>query len=193
MAGNEQPFCNALDMAVVSSYKAGEDFLYYEIGVGNGDTMEAVHYWLSQRGINHTIVGVDLPTYHGGASNRGWGADTEVQLYLKGAERFLTKVKHKANFIFIDACHGAPCVTRDFLQAEKKIKDGGIICFHDTDPNCQEQHYQDHCKTGIQARKAVEELGLLDDSRSGWKKIIETHGDKSRGGHGALWIQKQKI
>lgn len=194
MAGNEHTFCDALDTAI-KALKPGETFIYYEIGIGNADTMLAVHSWLTQRQVQHEIIGVDLPNYQGGATNYNFNEQPSasfgnISLALTGSEAFLTNVSQKANFIFIDACHGAPCVTRDFLLSEKKIKKGGVICFHDTDPNCQGIHFQDHCGTGIDARRAVEELGLLNDTRPGWVKIGETHGDKSKGGHGALWVQQ---
>lgn len=191
MAGNEQAFCDALDLASIPN----DMFIYYEIGIGNGDTIEAVHSWLSQRGYAtkdipnmHHIVGVDTPDYAGPA--RQWIQRAEIDLNFSGSEVFLANVSRLANFIFIDACHGAACVTRDFLLAEKKIKPGGVICFHDTDQQCQGNHFQAHCGTGIDARRAVQELGLLDDTRPGWRKVNETWGDKQKAGHGALFIQR---
>lgn len=186
MSGNEIQFCEYLDEAA-KGLKEGEKFTYYEIGIGNADTMLAVHSWLSQRGIEHDIIGVDLPNYSGSATQVRVGG---ISLALVGSETFLNNVSKLADFIFIDACHGAPCVTRDFLAAEPKVKKGGIVCFHDTDPNCQGQHMQEHCGTGIDVRRAVEELGLLNNTRPGWKFLNETWGDKTKGGHGAMWIQK---
>lgn len=194
MSGNEQAFCDALD-AAAARLQQGEKFIYYEIGIGNGDTMEAVHSWLTQKNVPHVIIGVDVPDYSGLASQKGWPDEYpsasfgEVSVSKVGSEVFLSNVSQLANFVFIDACHGAPCVTRDFLLAEKKMKPGGVICFHDTDQQCQGQHFQPHCGTGIDARRAVQELGLLDDTRNGWKKIAETWGDKQKAGHGALFIQ----
>lgn len=186
-------FCEMLDRAA-TGLAQDESLIYYEIGIGNADTMIAVHQWLSQRGVPHKIVGVDLPNYTGSATNynfneQGSASFGEISLALVGSEPFLSNVSQKAHFIFIDACHGAPCATRDFLLAEKKIRPGGIICFHDTDPNCQGHHHQDHCGTGIDVRRAVEELGLLDDSRKGWKKVGETSG-KFPEYHGCLFVQK---
>lgn len=181
MAGNEQAFCDALDLAS----DPNDLFIYYEIGIGNGDTMEAVHSWLSQKNLDHIIIGVDVPDYSGSASEHD-----AILINKSGAEGFLSNIGQAANFIFIDACHGAPCVTRDFLLAEKKVKPGGVICFHDIDQQCQGIHFQAHCGTGIDARRAVQELGLLDNARPGWKKVSETWGDKQKAGHGALFVQK---
>jgi hypothetical protein len=186
-------FCEMLDKAA-ESLTEGETFIYYEIGIGNADTMLAVHSWLTQRELSHKIIGVDVPHYHGGATNYAFNEQPsaslgEISLALVGSEAFLSNVGQKAHFIFIDACHGAPCATRDFLLSEKKINKGGIICFHDTDPNCQGHHFQDHCGTGIDVRRAVQELGLLDDTRPGWKKVGETPG-KFPEYHGCLFVQK---
>ncbi len=186
-------FCQMLDK-VADSLPEGETLTYYEIGIGNADTMLAVHSWLTQRSTPHTIVGVDLPGYHGGALNYNFNEQPSasfgsISLALVGSEAFLSNVSQKADFIFIDACHGSPCATRDFLLAEKKIKPGGIIAFHDTDPNCQGHHFQDHCQMGIDVRKAVQELGLLDDTRPGWRKVGETAG-KFPEYHGCLFVQR---
>lgn len=187
MSGNEIDFCKYVDLAA-SRVKEGEIFTYYEIGIGNADTLLAVHSWLSQSNTPHKLIGVDLPNYQGSATQ--YKVD-EIDLALVGSVNFLNNVSKLADYVFIDACHGAPCVTADFLAAEPKVKPGGIICFHDVDPVCQGQHFQDHCKEFINVRKAMEDLGLLNDTRKGWKKLHETWGDKTKGGHGCLWIEKQ--
>lgn len=188
MEGNEEAFCRSLDIAD----QPGK-FIYYEIGIGNGDTMEAVDSWLTQKEKDHLIIGVDLPDYSGSCLHKGWGRAGEVEgnicLALFTSEIFLANASRKANFIFIDACHGAPCVTRDFLLAEKLIKPGGVIAFHDTDPSCQGQHFQEHCGTGIDVRAALEALGLLNGTREGWRMIEETWPSKP-GNHGAAFFQK---
>lgn len=186
-------FCSMLD-TVAKGLTKDDPLVYYEIGIGNADTMLAVHSWLSQKEVPHKIVGVDVPGYNGGALNYNFNEQPsaslgEINLALVGSEAFLSNVGQKADFIFIDACHGAPCATRDFLLSEKKINPGGIICFHDTDPNCQGAHFQSHCGTGIDVRRAVEELGLLDDTRPGWKKVGETMG-KFPEHHGMLFVQR---
>lgn len=96
-----------------------------------------------------------------------------------------------ADYVFIDGCHGAPCVTRDFLEAEKIVRPGGIICFHDTSENCQGNHLQPHCGTGIDARAAVSDLGLLDGTNAAWEYLEETPGSVMNGTHGCLWVRKR--
>lgn len=182
-----------LDLAA-ARLKPSQTFVYYEIGIGHGDTMLAVHSWLTQRQVPHKIVGVDLPGYTGDATKYAFNEQPSasfgtIDLALVGSEAFLANVTTKAHMVFIDACHGKPCVIRDFLNAESKVHKGGIVCFHDTDPNCQGHHFQDHCQMGIAAREAVQELGLLDNTRKGWIKVAETSGQFPNT-HGCLFVQK---
>ena len=197
LAGTEQAFHNALTLALATR-RISSPFHYVEVGVGDGLTLEAVHQWLLEREVDHTIDAVDIPGYDGKLvaprsslpeSRVSWS----ITLSKTGSIGFFPGIRQKFDFVFIDACHGWPCVTNDFLMAEASVRVGGIVCFHDTDPECQGLHFQHHCQMGISARKAVSELGLLDDTRSFWKKVDETTGDKSCQGHGALFVQRQLL
>ena len=191
-AGNESAFCDALDAALTTNARA--PFIYAEIGIGHGDTIRAVSDYLAQSGIDFEINGVDLPTMQGQpVAPENYQHKDRIKFHLIGADDFFKrwqKAGTTADFIFIDGCHGAPCVKADFLNAEKIIKPGGVVAFHDTDPGCQDIHMQPHCQTGIRAREAVHSLGLLDDTRPGWKKIGETTGNKTLQGHGCLFVQR---
>jgi len=183
-AGNESAFCSALDEALST---ANGIFRYVEIGIGYGDCLRAVDQYLNQCGKTFAIYGVDISECHPSAiANQS----SNVAIHLNGSIAFLRQFPEKADFIFIDGCHGAPCVTADFLAAEGVVRSGSVICFHDTDPGCQDIHPQPHCRTGIRAREAVEKLGLLNDTRKGWFKIGETSGDKGKGGHGCLFVKR---
>lgn len=184
MAGNEESFCRMLDVATT----AGDPFIYYEIGIGHGDTLQAVDQYTASW--SRVLVGVDVPVWQPQKDK----PLTVLNLLTLGSEVFLSaEDTPKANFIFIDGCHGSPCVKRDFLLAEKKIRPKGIIAFHDADPNCQGRHFQDHCGMGIDVRNALQDLGLLDDTRPGWKKVEETSGDVYRAGHGIVFVQYNEI
>lgn len=189
MEGNQASFCNALDTALQA---AGSVFRYAEIGIGYGGTLNAVGDYLSETGIAFQLHGCDIPEFSGNAASvANYNHPKNLTLHLVGSERFLSEPQWKANpfhFIFIDGCHGEACARRDFLIAEKIISPGGVIAFHDTDPGCQDIHFQPHCGTGIRVRAALEKLGLLDDSREGWRKLDETSGDKSKGGHGMVFV-----
>lgn len=207
-AGNEAAFCRALQVAheTHETHKNGF-FDYLEIGLGHGACLRAVSEFLEQfDGLDWRLVGVDLPLWTGNGNlpeslGRYYCGPASVEdaklrpartisLCLTGAQEFLRRTTQSFDFVFIDACHGKACVMADFYGAEPLVKPGGVVCFHDTSPGCQGMHYQPHCGTGIDARAAVEELGLLDDSRKGWEKLFETAGDQQKGGHGSLFVRK---
>lgn len=189
--GNGGAFCEALDVSLETC--AGQ-FRYVEIGIGYGGGLRAVDEYLSQAGVDYMLHGVDIPACNAQAAFADSYPNPErVRISLCGAQNFLTAkadAKEKFDFVFIDGCHGADCVRKDFLGAEKIVRVGGVVAFHDTDQGCQDLHFQPHCGTGIRAREAVSELGLLDDSRTGWVKIGETTGDKNKGGHGCLFVRR---
>lgn len=187
--GNHEAFCIALDMALSTH---SDPFRYVEIGLGYGGGLRAVSQYLGQTGALFLLDGVDISTCNEQASNpANYPFPDRTEIHLCGGVPFLKemeKKKIKADFVFIDGCHGEPCARADFLAAEKVVRSGGVVCFHDTDPGCQDIHMQPHCGTGIAVRAAVSKLGLLDDSRPGWKKLFETSGNKDKGGHGCLFV-----
>lgn len=201
-AGNEAAFCDAIRETI-----CGPVWSYLEIGVGNGDCLRAVADFVTGLGLAEWRVhGVDLGGLRGPAiepatyyphefrcrrrQDAPHAPSCSISLYLTSAAVFLHGSPMRFDYAFIDGCHGAPCVTADFLGVEPLIRGGGIVCFHDTSPNCQGRHPQPHCGTGIAARAAVEKLGLLDNTRPGWVVHHETQGDESKGGHGSLWVKK---
>lgn len=190
--GSEESFCCALDLAIAShqSARVFPDFTYCEIGFAAGDTVAAVDQYLRQWKIDFQIIGVDLAAnIHGDTIRRfqQMGADA----YLWGAANFFKDfVGALFDFIFIDACHGKDCVKRDFLGAEKMVKAGGVIAFHDTDPQAQGHHAQPHCNQPIGVRAAMADLGLLSGVREGWTIIDETLGELRTVG-GCIFLQRQ--
>lgn len=199
--GNQSEFCGRIESLLGRS-----SFDYLEIGLGHGVTLRSVSEFVEQFDTDWRLVGVDVVGYRGNAINpqemgRHFGGVYQPQeldrqqarsiaVCLTGSEFFLSNCPRRFDFVFIDGCHGAPCVKRDFLLSEPLVNEGGIVCFHDTDTNCQDIHHQPHCGTGIRARQAVQELGLLDDKRHGWRKVAETGGNIGRGVHGCLFVQK---
>lgn len=179
MDGNEKEFERMLDLSFDGIY-----FTYFEIGLGNGDTLKAVDDKFKD--FNAAIFGVDLPSW---TTDRTFSKNVSLQLI--GSQNFFHNIHHQADFIFIDGCHGYDCAMRDFLLAEKKIKKGGIVCLHDVDEGCQGLHSPQHCGRGIEVRKMVTDIGLLSGKRKGWKILSETTGDKTKSpaGHGCLFAQ----
>lgn len=96
------------------------------------------------------------------------------------------------NICFIDGEHSKQEVTKDFLAVEEKIRNGGLIVFHDTCVLSQGTDYQVVGQEFINVRAALRDLGLLDNKRPGWKFKEEILGTRFSGGdgNGCIWIEK---
>lgn len=196
------------------------DFKYLEIGAAGTVSMKAIYEIISEN-IKHNnweVHGLDLPN--------GWSLDwneigkfnhplcvyvNEIQnlarfdhlakasLWLQSNPRkWIFELKDESiDICFIDGCHGAPCVIKDFEAVKSKIKKNGIVFFHDAGEPEQGTDWQGHCNEHINVRKAVNDLGLLDSSESklhGWEFIFEAQGSRKIGGDGnsCVFVKKKK-
>ena len=187
LAGQETQFIHHLDIAIASA--SGLPFRYLEIGLGDAGTFRSIIAYLRILQIPFEARAVDIPSHP--IEIQQSGGNWIVESHNVGSESFLVAAAAEGwqpNFTFIDACHGAPCVTRDFLGVEKIAADNAVVAFHDISPEAQGQHFQPHCQTGINARAAVEQLGLLRDLRPGWETLAETAGTPTS--FGCLYVHK---
>lgn len=190
MEGNEAAF----EKWLLTATEIGDDPFrvrqYVEIGAAAGETWSAAHT------INPHMASLLIDV------ENGWSLDSEslarlglirakslpecVEMILDdrdvlslfGASRTLTEGFPTGNvidFAFIDGCHGAPCVKSDFINISRHVRAGSIVAFHDATPKCQGHHMQPHCKTPIDVRRALSELGLLDNKLEGWELVEETN------------------
>lgn len=186
MVGNEEAFCKYLKLAFESTELW--PFRYLEIGLGDLKTFMAVHDFLDNTYAHQCAIemdGVDLPT---------WTRVPEPprsRIVLMGSASYFASSPDPADFIFIDGCHAHTCCVQDFLGAERIIRPGGIVCFHDVNPHIQGQEKQPHCGQPVNVRPAIEVLGLLNGTRSGWKFLEETTGDEQKGGRGCMFFQRE--
>jgi hypothetical protein len=174
--------CDALATAINAT--TGR-FNYVEVGLGFGVTFESIRAILERLQPDYHMAGIDIK-----GCQLAQRCEPKCFVTHEGSEAYFKKRLGAIHFAFIDGCHGKPCVMRDFMDVEPFIPAGGVVVFHDTDANCQNTHTQPHCQTGIQARAAVQELGLLDDTRPGWKKLAETSGDSTHDWNGVLVVQR---
>jgi len=211
MDDNRQAFCEALASAV-SSRTGPQPFRYVEIGVAKGGTLAAMCEAMdAYPDLHWTAMGLDIPAKDRtgyfrekatkqtvGAwlsgiypdlesikplERRGWAA-----IVLRPSFEVLPTLEPPLDFLFIDGCHGYNCVRRDFELAEPLLRVGSVVAFHDTNPRAQGWHQQAHCQTGIEVRRFLMDVGLLDNSRPGFVKTHET-GERARMG-GAVVVQK---
>ncbi len=92
---------------------------YLELGIYDGETFSKI------------VPIVDIAV----------GVDIEDKRIIKNGiffksttDDFFTKNFQKFDCVFIDACHEAKQVEKDFLNAIKILNIGGTIILHDTDP-----------------------------------------------------------
>jgi hypothetical protein len=177
---------------------------YVEIGVAYGQTLCCSASILKDAGAkNWTAVGVDIPgvfdkhtpvmpenaknygvemTIHRDISGIVRPAFNHVSMYFKGSpEFFVENWRWPIHYAFIDGCHGLPCVQADFLAVEQFIPIGGIAAFHDFGKDSVGEGGQ-HCPSGGNALGACIDLGLVGNTRKGWKHIKTVVGDKSKVG-----------
>ncbi len=174
---------------------------YVEIGVSDGITLSEIAKRLSQTSESWRAIGIDLPecrheTTRRHSQEKGLSFDL-VRQYKETPKRngvtFILKDSHSflgehasdigdIHLALIDGCHGKPCVASDFLLLEPLIVPGGYVMFHDfgADQIGQEQCPPDHCKI-VGVHDACASLGLLDNTREGWRFVQTIIGDKSAG------------
>lgn len=199
-------FFKALEMT------AKPERTYLELGVAYGASFGAACEAMELNSdIPWRAVGVDL--LHGGWEYNPYGIGDRLKRWgvkfsaappdkleprqpvicTNGAADFLSKSQFEFDVVFIDACHSFHCASSDFRGVEPMVKPGGIVIFHDADPDSQGDDFeiQPHCRMGIGVRQAIIGLGLLDDSRPGWKFLAETSGCKT-GPRGSVIVRKHE-
>jgi hypothetical protein len=222
--GTEQVFEEMLEKAICET--PCTPFNYLEIGVAHGTTLGSVASYLRDKVTMWNAIGIDLVTgpffdckeflkanldqdveilFNGSGRTFAQSEQTEkitVALFKENETRTNKYPPDSLNFVLIDGCHGAPCVTADFLSVEEFVPKGGIVAFHDAGLEDQGIHFQKHCNQPISVRKALIDLGLLllDEPglasiRPDWQLISLVDGDKSPGneadnGHGFAFYQK---
>jgi len=198
LEGNESYFLAYLRQAMLRFEYA----TYLEVGVAAGQTFEPVFKELGTHRRGWSRVAVDIPG--GWSLNQGFATRLGLKivddawcrlwetseyahnpsfrpeellvLHKDGVHGFPLHLWSQIGFALIDGCHGAPCVKKDFEYVEKCTRVGSIVAFHDVNKECQGIHTQPHCKTGIDVRRALTDLGLLNNTRQGWRLLHEVTG-----------------
>ncbi len=143
-----------------------EIFHYIEIGVAEGLTVARVCDFLKYKvGDYFKVTAVDI--LGGWSLNMGEYAKNiaeykdKITLDLDGSPSALAKMREKSvNAIMIDGDHSFKAVKDDFAEADRIIKKGGVIMFHDSDILSQNEDISHNQEQGIEVRKAIESLDL---------------------------------
>jgi hypothetical protein len=183
MDGNEPAFERALFLALRNGGFRSRPFYVVEIGTAAAETTAGMAKFIHGVTPHFEIDTFDIPN--------GWSLVREAVAQVcaneprirpllseRGAQSLLEPDADwptPIDFAFIDGCHGAPCATTDFLVVEKYAVKGTVVVFHDTSTSCQGIHLQPHCQTGIDVRRALIDMGLLNNTRPGWRLVEETN------------------
>lgn len=176
---------------VIAAQNPRRPFTYLEIGVAYGQTMRAALECVIQLTESWCSVGVDIPdsSIFSLAECARNLSDFDFQRREEDGMAVIVprhrqalivvcndwqwSCQHPLDWVLVDGCHCQWCVMRDFERVELHVRMGGEVCFHDTSERCQGEDRQPfhgkHCEEGINVRKALLSLGLLDGSREGWK------------------------
>jgi hypothetical protein len=131
------------------------------VGVANGDTgLTIIKELLADR--EFTYHGIDT-CEHTSPSPEAY----KRMKFIKGisfSDEIVSQVP-ELHWVFIDGCHCEYCVYRDAMAYIPKLKNKGMISFHDACPDFQgvRQGYkiQDHDPSdGVQVLRAIEKLDV---------------------------------
>lgn len=191
MEGNEPAFERALS-TVIHTFRSEPLLRLVEVGTAAGGTTRGIAAYLRARGVPFTLHTFDVPggwSYHAAEVNEIAAQYREVIpiIHEGGMRTWFTTTEWEApiHFAFIDGCHGLPCVQADFAALARWAVSGSQLVFHDTSVQCQGLHLQPHCQTGIAAREALQQLGLLDNRLPNWRLVEETDA-----AHGITVVQR---
>jgi hypothetical protein len=205
-----------LEQTIVESIKRFPDYWsYLEMGCASGITLKAItDITKENRPFHYRIIGTDLPngySFNSGELLENFNYDINLIKYedyrykldltlnkttviLTNARDFAASGQYGWNCVFIDADHSKNEVIKDFLAVEPHVEKGGFIMFHDAGEIETGSDLQALTGEYINVRGALKELGLLNNTRDGWKFVKEIPGGKAKGtsqwGNSCVVIEK---
>lgn len=183
MQGLEEVF----ERTIMERAKADEPFVFLEIGTAHCDTLQSVCRLLATTKSQWRVIAIDPWVYSFEAYQQKiapeFSPDKALLLVQTREEAFKTekeRIGDRLDFVFIDGCHSKRCVIGDFLSVEPLVVPGGLVVFHDI--NQPPGGIQEHCNAQPDVQGALEELGLWNDTLSGWKRLPDWISDASKNG-----------
>lgn len=177
------------ERALLERAKPGQPFVYCEIGTAHCDTWVSVCRILdstveSDKALWRTI-GID-PWVHAFENYMTkiapeFGPEKALLLVQTREEAFekeKERIGDRLDFVFLDGCHSKQCVIGDFLSVEPLVVPGGLVVCHDIDQ--PPSGIQAHCNAPCGVKEALEELGLWQNTRPGWKRLPDWTCDKTK-------------
>lgn len=195
MEGCEEVITQAIRLAVNKMIRT-EPLIYIEIGTGEGKTISQICKLFTNMNIDFKAIAIDLED--------GWSLNVEdfienveeygekVELNLEGSPKALEEIKDETVFaVLIDGDHSFKNVIMDFNQADRIVKRGGLIMFHDSDEENQGTDAFERQPQGIEVREAIKTIGLLDGVNKTYEVLADHPGNKELNGRGIFIIRKK--
>lgn len=191
-----------------------ENFKYLEIGAAGCQSFKSFYELIEENcNVDYHAYGLDLVAgwsldwrhignfghpiqiFSDDPKQNSFAFSAKASLFLKNNPREWISSFFEDGAIdicFIDGCHGSKCVIKDFEVVSPKIKQGGLVMFHDSGEAETGTDWQGHCEEYINVRKAILDLGL-DGSNSDWSFLMDIKGSRTHGGDGnGLWVVRKK-
>jgi len=159
-----------------------------EIGCYGGDTGRGICEYIKSKGRNYWITGIDSfkdkETVRFPYNEMIYGNSNEVYNQIEDNSQHL---------IFVDGCHCFAHVVSDFFCYAPKVKVGGYLAFHDTNPYINAykdfQHGdKEDMDAHISVRRALKAIGLLIlDSNEQWFGEWGQHFQYATGNRNECW------
>lgn len=157
-----------------------------EIGVNEGSTSEFIKQYINVCGRYNQHFGVDngQDFKEDELKLKMWGKDT-LMYYDDSIQASCHFPDNNLHFCFIDANHSFHRVISDFVAYAPKVKVGGVLAFHDTNPKIKS--FKDYQQVGnkedermyIQVRPALEAIGLFDNAFPEWELLYDIWDEKN--------------
>lgn len=156
---------------ICNEFKSPDDWMINvtEIGIYGGVTGNGIRQYLHSKGREIMLTGIDNKK------------DNEEILYpydnliIGNSNEIYNKLEDESqHLIFFDGGHAYPTVIADWYCYMDKIKRGGFAIFHDTGKHIskkkdwQRMGSEDDEDMYISVRKALNRIGLLNDSFDNW-------------------------
>ncbi len=124
--GDIEPYLETL-VSIARFYKAGEDILFFEIGVRRATSTKAILRGLNTRFGTGKLYSVDKDDREGRITS------PELKQHWKFIHdnSFTMPWDKEIDVLFIDGDHTYEGVKKDFEKFEPFVKEGGLILMHD--------------------------------------------------------------
>lgn len=140
-----------------------DKIIFVEIGLNEGKTAEQLIPRIA------SLIGIESFDYYGIDPVKYQGIYPTIKFINKPSHLAINEIPNPIDWVFVDGCHCAKCVIKDFVLYGSRLRIGGEICFHDASPLTQgrdpqnypfmdDYHDVDVAKKGIAVRDVLDKI-----------------------------------